>query len=104
MKGDSAFGIRTLPIVYGKKRAILMSAPFLVVPFLIMVVYWYLDLLPESSIFMAGIFFFWSLFLIYQLVRSGDREDAHFENSPAWKQMYLMLMGLQVGFLIISLV
>ncbi len=104
IEGDRAFGMRTLPVVYGKRRAILLSAPFLVAPFLLMVLYWYLELLPSSSIFMAGIFFFWSLFLIYQLVRSGDREDVHFENSPAWKQMYLMLMGLQLGFLVVFLV
>lgn len=104
MEGDREFGMMTLPVVYGKKKAILLSAPFLVVPFLLMVLYWYLGLLPGSSIIMAGVFLIWSIYLIILLVRSGDREDQHFENSPAWKQMYLMLLGMQVGFLIVYLV
>ncbi|MCU0799097.1 MAG: UbiA family prenyltransferase [Candidatus Thermoplasmatota archaeon] len=104
IEGDREFGMRTLPVVYGKKKAIILSTPFLVAPFLLMVLYWYLGLLPGSSIVMAAVFFVWSMYLIILLIRSGDREDLHFENSPAWKQNYLMLLGLQMGFLVIFLV
>ena len=101
MEGDSKFGIRTLPVVYGKKPSIIYSAPFFVIPFIVMGIFWYLDYLPESSIYMSLVFLSWSLLLIYLLYKEGDKEDEHFENSPAWMQMYLMLMGFQVGFLII---
>ncbi len=99
MKGDRQFGMNTLPVHYGKKKAIYLSAPFFVVPFLMMGVYWYLDLLPEYTPVMTLVFSIWSGIVIYLLYKEGDREDIHFENSPAWKQMYLMLMGMQIGFL-----
>lgn len=104
VRGDREFGMRTLPVVYGKKSAIWLSAPFFILPFLLMFGYWYLDLLPFASLYMCIIYMIWSLFVITLLIRDGDREDLHFENSPAWKQMYLMLMGMQVGFLVIFLV
>lgn len=101
MEGDKKFGMRTLPIIYGKKKAILLSSPFFLIPFILMSFYWYYELLPAPSIFMAGVFLLWSLIVIFLLFKEGDKEDKHFENSPAWKQMYLMLMGMQVGFLMI---
>ena len=64
-----------------------MSAPFLVLPFILLFVYWYFDLLPGMTPFMATIFAFWAIFLIYLLYREGDREDEHFENSPAWHSL-----------------
>ncbi|MFO8050530.1 MAG: UbiA family prenyltransferase [Thermoplasmatota archaeon] len=101
MKGDRMFGIRTLPTHYGKKKAIILSSPFFLIPFLLMILYWHYDFLPGPSIVMALAFSMWSLIVIYLLVKEGDKEDEHFENSPAWKQMYLMLMGMQMGFLMI---
>lgn len=97
--GDARFGIRTLPVHYGKRKAIALSSPFFILPFIMMGIYWYLDLLPKYSLVMAVVFMVWSGFVIYLIYKEGDREDEHFENSPAWKQMYLMLMGMQMGFL-----
>jgi len=91
-------------VVYGKKKAITFSAPFFVLPFLLMGVYWYLELLPYASIYMAAIFLIWSIIVVFLLLKESDREDAHFENSPVWKQMYLLLMGMQIGFLTIFIV
>ncbi|MGA1819840.1 MAG: UbiA family prenyltransferase [Thermoplasmatota archaeon] len=99
--GDDRFGMRTLPVHYGKKKAIALSTPFFVVPFFLMGVYWYLDLLPKYTLAMAMLFLVWSLLVVYLLYKEGDKEDEHFENSPAWKQMYLMLMGMQLGFLVL---
>lgn len=101
MEGDARFGMRTLPIVYGKKKSIILSSPFFVIPFILMTVYWYMDLLPSHAIVMSVVFFLWAGVIIWLLYKEGDKEDAHFENSPAWKQMYLMLMGFQIGFLLI---
>ena len=99
MEGDREFGMRTLPVVYGKRNAILVSVPFFVIPFVMMVAYWYLDFLPGPTLYVAVLFLMWSLLVAFLLIKEGDREDEHFENSPAWKQMYLMLMGMQIGFL-----
>jgi 4-hydroxybenzoate polyprenyltransferase len=99
MKGDRKYGMETLPVHYGKKKAIYLSAPFFIVPFLMMGIYWYFDLLPEYTPVMALVFAIWSGIVIYLLYKEGDKEDIHFENSPAWMQMYLMLMGMQIGFL-----
>ncbi|MBN1538919.1 MAG: UbiA prenyltransferase family protein [Candidatus Thermoplasmatota archaeon] len=102
--GDVMFGMKTLPVYYGKKKAIILSSPFLIIPFVMMGLYWYLDLLPGYSLSMALVFLIWSILLIYLLYKEGDKEDEHFENSPAWKQMYLMLMGMQLGFLTLFLI
>jgi 4-hydroxybenzoate polyprenyltransferase len=102
--GDSMHGIRTLPVFYGKKRSIAYSIPFFIFPFILMGFYWAVGILPDVSLLLAAIFLLWSLVVVVLLVREGDREDEHFENSPAWKQMYLLLMGMQVGFLLMYLV
>lgn len=104
MKGDAMYGIRTLPVHYGKRMSILYSVPFFFLPFLMMGLYWSMDLLPESAFPLSILFLAWSLVVVILLIKAGDREDEHFENSPAWKQMYLMLMGMQLGFLSMYLI
>ncbi|MDG6224363.1 MAG: UbiA family prenyltransferase [Candidatus Thermoplasmatota archaeon] len=104
IKGDRMYGIRTLPVQYGKKRAIIYSSPFLIAPFFLMAFYWHIGMLPAAALPLSFLFALWSVVLIVMLIREGDREDRHFENSPAWKQMYLMLMGMQVCFLVMYLI
>lgn len=101
MEGDERFGMRTLPVVYGKKRAIFLSIPFLLVPFIVMILYWSLNMLPNFAIIMAVILLVWALIVTYLFVKDADKEGDHFENSPVWMQFYLILMGMQVGFLLI---
>lgn len=101
IKGDKKFGIRTLPVVYGKKAAIFLSIPFLIIPFFILGVYWFFGLLPFSTIFLSIVMLFWALVVTILFFREADREDKHFENSPVWMQMYLILMGMQIGFLLV---
>jgi 4-hydroxybenzoate polyprenyltransferase len=101
IKGDRQFGIRTLPVVYGKKAAIFLSIPFLILPFVVLVLYWFFNLLPYTTIFLALILLTWSVVVTIMFFKEADREDKHFENSPVWMQMYLILMGMQIGFLLV---
>ncbi len=103
MKGDRRYGVRTLPVVYGKSRAILLSAPFFVIPFLMLGAYGLSGLLPSTSVPMAGMLLIWSIFTIILVIKEDDKGVFHFENSPAWLQMYLILMGMQSGFILIYL-
>ncbi len=101
MEGDKKFGMRTLPVVYGKKWAIYLSIPFLLLPFILLGVYWFLGLVPSITIIMVVIMFIWSAVVTFMFFREADKEDKHFENSPVWMQFYLILMGMQIGFLLI---
>ncbi|OYT45942.1 hypothetical protein B6U90_02170 [Thermoplasmatales archaeon ex4484_6] len=101
IKGDRKFGMRTLPVVYGKKKAIVMSIPFLIIPFILLGTYWMVGFFPETTIILAVIGIIWTVLVTVLFFKEGDKEDKHFENSSVWMQMYLILMGLQVGFLVI---
>lgn len=103
IKGDRKFGVRTLPVVYGKRAAIFMSIPFLILPFAVLLLYWFFELVPYSTIFMVIVLSIWALIVTMLFFKEADREDKHFENSPVWMQMYLILMGMQIGFLLVYL-
>lgn len=101
MEGDKRFGMRTLPVVYGKRWAIYLSLPFLMLPFVLLGVYWFMDLVPGLTIIMILVMLIWSGIVTYLFFKEADKEDKHFENSPVWMQFYLILMGMQIGFLLI---
>jgi 4-hydroxybenzoate polyprenyltransferase len=101
MEGDKRFGMRTLPVVYGKKMAIFLSIPFLILPFFLLGIYWFLNLMPGNTIYMVVFMLVWSGIVTYLFFKEADKEDRHFENSPVWMQFYLILMGMQVGFLLV---
>jgi 4-hydroxybenzoate polyprenyltransferase len=98
--GDKKFGMRTLPIVFGKKKAIAISAPFFVSPF-ILIPYgiWRGHLIEESIILLVLII--WGAYIVYLLYKYGDVPDRKFENTSVWIHMYLMLMAIQLGFCLI---
>jgi 4-hydroxybenzoate polyprenyltransferase len=88
IKGDKKYGMRTLPVEYGKKKAIAVSAPFFIVPFI---------LIPYG-IWRGAI---WGAYIVYLLFRYGDTPDKKFENTTVWIHMYLMLMAIQIGFCVL---
>lgn len=100
VEGDRAGRCRTLPVLYGIRRAAWMISPFFVLPFL--------------AIFPAGLFGFlnanlmvlallgtvlplWGAYIVYLLVREPD-QLAGPENHPGWKHMYLLTLAAQFGF------
>ncbi len=101
LPGDRKYGVRTLPAEYGIRRSIAIISPFFVVPFLIVPVATLeigeTTLFPEAA---KGIILLviWGGYIVHLLRREGRKRDRHFENSPVWVHMYLMLMALQIAF------
>lgn len=108
MEGDRAGGCKTLPIVYGVKKAAWMIAPFFVLPWLLVP----LGALipdpqsPEHAVLtgnpwlltaFGAVFTAWGAYTVYLLVRD-PHSLTETENHPSWKHMYLMMMGAQIAF------
>jgi 4-hydroxybenzoate polyprenyltransferase len=100
IKGDRKFGMRTLPVVYGKQKAIALSVPFFVIPFVLIPIGIMRGYLIESSMYLT-LLIIWGIYIVILLYRYGDVPDAKFENTSVWIHMYLMLMALQIGFCLI---
>lgn len=108
IEGDRAGGCRTLPIVYGVRKAAWMISPFFVLPWLLMPLG---VLLPDpqnpahpiltgnaTALIAIGIgLTLWGIYTVYLLLRDPD-SLATTENHPSWTHMYLMMMAAQVGF------
>jgi 4-hydroxybenzoate polyprenyltransferase len=102
IKGDRKFGMRTLPVVYGKQKAIALSAPFFVSPFILIPLGIWRGHLIESSMILV-VLTIWGAYIVMLLYKYGDTPDKKFENTPVWIHMYLMLMAIQIGFCLIYL-
>ncbi|HVT15059.1 MAG TPA: UbiA family prenyltransferase [Thermoanaerobaculia bacterium] len=105
--GDRAGGCKTLPILYGVRRAAWIISPFFVLPWL---------LLPAGALvpdpqnpahpiltgnpwlltLLGAVLTVWGVYTVYLLVRDPDSLTAT-ENHPSWRHMYLMLMAAQIG-------
>lgn len=97
VKGDKKYGMNTLPVVWGMRGAILFSAPFFVIPFLLIPIgIWRGHLIYETMI--LCVFIIWGVYINFLLLYEADKPDTTFENSPVWKHMYLMLMAMQLSF------
>ena len=106
IEGDRAGGCRTLPIVFGVRRAAWMIAPFFVFPWLLMPIGAATGVLTGNHTFLTILGFalaLWGAYTVYLIVRNPD-ELTSTENHPSWRHMYLMMMGAQVGFAIAYLV
>jgi len=100
MKGDLVGGCRTLPIVFGVRRAAYMIAPFFVIPWLLMPLGASLGILTGNRLALdilgAGLVL-WGAYTVWLIVRNPDELTAT-ENHPSWRHMYLMMMAAQIGF------
>ena len=108
IEGDRAGGCKTLPIVYGVKKAVWIIAPFFVIPWLFVPLGAFLrdPQNPQHAILTGnpwlltafGISFtIWGAYTVYLLLRDPN-SLTETENHPSWKHMYLMMMGAQVAF------
>lgn len=105
MKGDEAGGCRTLPVVYGPKKAAWMIAPSFVLPWLLLPLGLVLGdgrggkLLtgsPTLLLVLCALLVAWGGYTFYLIVRNPD-ELAYTENHPSWTEMYGMMMAAQIG-------
>ena len=97
-------GCRTLPVVFGTRKAMYMSIPFFVLPFLGIPIGIYFDLFPDYALVLAFIYMAWGIAISVMMFRMANAPDPNFENSPVWRQMYLLLMAVQIGFGVIFVV
>jgi 4-hydroxybenzoate polyprenyltransferase len=108
IEGDLAGGCKTLPIVYGPKKAAWIIAPFFILPWPLLPLGAYLpDPRNPAEPILTGdrtlltllgvVLTLWGLYTVYLLVRDPDSLTAT-ENHPSWRHMYLMMMFAQIGF------
>lgn len=97
MKGDKKFGMRTLPVVFGKRKAITISAPFFVSPFILIPIGILRGHLIAETMNLI-VLIIWGAFIVMLLYKYSDVPDKKFENTPVWIHMYFMLMAIQISF------
>jgi 4-hydroxybenzoate polyprenyltransferase len=114
IEGDRAGGCRTLPILYGAKKAAWIIAPFFVFPWLLVPLFAHLPdpQNPAHAILtgnawaltaLGALLTAWGTYTIYLILRDPD-ELTTTENHPSWRHMYLMMMAAQIGFAVAYLV
>lgn len=107
IEGDTAGGCRTLPIVYGVKKAAWMISPSFVLPWLLLPLGAVLRdpqnpshaILTGNALFLSVlgfVFMAWGAYTVYLLVRDPASLTST-ENHPSWKHMYMMMMAAQIG-------
>ena len=100
MDGDARGGCRTLPIIYGVRRAAWMISPSFVIPFLMIaagtgagILTGNVILLHALSAIMTG----YGIYVCYLMLRRPE-DLATEENHVSWAHMYRMMFVAQVGF------
>ncbi|MCX7021398.1 MAG: UbiA family prenyltransferase [bacterium] len=100
MEGDARYGCRTLPVIFGVRRAAWMIAPFFVVPFGCVYLGLALGILEGDATalsILAGILVLWGAYIVRLILRDPNRLATE-SNHPSWKHMYLLMIVSQVGF------
>jgi 4-hydroxybenzoate polyprenyltransferase len=100
IEGDRAEGCRTLPIIYGVKKAAWMIAPFFVLPFALIPIGARAGILTGNRVLLellGPLLMAYGVYVSYLMVRRPE-EMAATENHISWRHMYLMIMVAQVGF------
>ena len=106
IQGDRAGGCRTLPIVFGVRRAAWMISPFFIFPWLLTPIGAMTGILTgnHTALIILGIALAgWGAYTVWLIVRNPDELTAT-ENHPSWRHMYLMMMAAQIGFAVAYLV
>ncbi|HUL71968.1 MAG TPA: UbiA family prenyltransferase [Vicinamibacterales bacterium] len=100
MEGDRLGGCRTLPIVYGVRRAAWMISPSFVLPFLLInagtaagILTGHAPLLHTLGLVMT----LYGLYVCYLMLKRPE-DLAIDENHVSWAHMYRMMFVAQVGF------
>jgi 4-hydroxybenzoate polyprenyltransferase len=100
MEGDARGGCRTLPIIYGVKRAAWMISPSFVVPFLLISAGTFAGILTGNFVLLqvlSAVMTAYGIYVCYLMLRRPE-ELAVEENHVSWAHMYRMMFVAQVGF------
>jgi 4-hydroxybenzoate polyprenyltransferase len=100
MEGDRLGGCRTLPILYGVRRAAWMIAPSFVLPFMLINVGVFAGLLTGRPLLLHALGLVMTAYGTYVLYLMLKRpEDLAVEaNHVSWAHMYRMMFVAQIGF------
>ena len=101
VKGDSKFGIRTLPVVYGAEKTTKIIWPFFIFPFLLIPLYCRLNLLPAHMMLLTA-FAAPGAATVVSMLRN-PAEKAFTENSLSWALMYLTIIFFPITAMILEL-
>ena len=100
MDGDARGGCRTLPIMYGVRRAAWMISPSFVVPFLMIAAGTQLGILTGNRglLYMLSLVMtIYGVYVCYLMLRRPE-DLAVEENHVSWAHMYRMMFVAQIGF------
>jgi 4-hydroxybenzoate polyprenyltransferase len=100
MEGDARGGCRTLPIIYGVKKAAWMISPSFVVPFLMISAGTFAGILTGNFVLLqllAAVMTAYGIFVCYLMLRRPESLAVE-ENHVSWAHMYRMMFVAQVGF------
>ncbi len=100
MEGDERGGCRTLPIIYGVRRAAWMISPSFVVPFLMISIGASAGILTGHLVLLqalAAVMTAYGIYVCYLMLRRPE-DLAVEENHVSWAHMYRMMFVAQVGF------
>jgi 4-hydroxybenzoate polyprenyltransferase len=105
VEGDRAEGCRTLPVVYGREKAIRLIHPFFTVPFLLLAAGAAAGLFTGNPVALVSLGLgcaAWGHAVVRMLQRDPTRQLT--ENHPSWRHMYYLMFALQVGFMVAYLI
>ena len=100
MEGDARGGCRTLPIIYGVRRAAWMISPSFVVPFLLIAVGTRARILTGHALLLyilSSVMTMYGIYVCYLMLRRPE-DLAVEENHVSWAHMYRMMFVAQIGF------
>ena len=100
MEGDARGGCRTLPIIYGVRKAAWMISPSFVLPFLMISIGAFAGILTGNFLLLqllATVMTAYGLYVCYLMLRRPE-DLAVEENHVSWAHMYRMMFVAQVGF------
>ena len=100
MEGDARGGCRTLPIVYGVRRAAWMISPSFVVPFVMIAVgAWtrHPHRATSAATALSAVMTVYGAYVCYLMLRRPE-DLAVEENHVSWAHMYRMMFVAQIGF------
>ena len=100
MEGDARGGCRTLPIIYGVRRAAWMISPSFVVPFLMIAAGAWARILTGNFLLLqllSLVMTAYGLYVCYLMLRRPE-DLAVEENHVSWAHMYRMMFVAQIGF------
>ena len=100
MEGDARGGCRTLPIIYGVRRAAWLISPSFVVPFIMIAIGTYFRILtgtPALLYLLSVVMTTYGIYVCYLMLRRPE-DLAVEENHVSWAHMYRMMFVAQIGF------